>query len=554
MAELPAVQTGIVTSRAPEANISPGQVAQPYAELAQAFDKVGMGLSDVSERIANEQGLQAVSRNNQTGELQVAQAPYVGAAADAYHRAVKFSALAQGEAEAKRQDLLLSKQFHNDPDGYLKASEQFRQGIVGQYTKVAGPEVGIALQRSIDNATTYNYRWLLLEQQRIIKRDFDVGTQSTINDRINDISTLIESGALKTPEGQQRVQGMINDVYHLYNERVNSPLGVEAPDAAKAKLKQFDQAVGVAKYSAGINDDIQSKGVDATRQRIEADFNKAKPGDVQAVLNYNGGMKAVNDYMANLQKQIHLNDTIQKQKDNLTEDAIIRDSASGNPQITETDIKNNPDMSPAAKMRMINWKKRDDMPEPLARTSELATQDIMRRMMLPQDDPNAITNLGQIRDAYANKGILRRADEEWLEKRFKEGMTDHGQKINQLVDKAVKASGLDKSTLMKMDDTGKLNAYRYEYYVQQRVDQYRKEGKNVEDLFDPNKSESVLNPETVRWFQTPLQDAAKNIRDRISGQRPPPPPGMVLPSEAPALPAKRQPGETPAQFLQRTGQ
>lgn len=541
--------------RAPNPLVTPGDIAQPYQELAGLMAKSAEGLSkDVAEPLAKQAGLKAPVRDPNTGELVNSPQPLiVGDAAIEYHKAVKYSALAQGEAEAKRQDLAMSKQFHNDPQGYLKAADAFRKEHVADYEKKFGVDVGIALGRSIDNATTYNYRWLVLEQQRMVKHNFDVTTRAKINDLDNDITTLISSG---TPMDDQTLQTKISERLHLTMERANSPLGVSSPEFAKVELKQFDQAVGGAKFAASVNDTIKTRGIEAASRLVEAQAANAAVEPVQRAINYAQGMKAIQDHMAMLQKQIHLNNTFQKQSDESAEDAIIKDSASGNPVITETDIKNNPNMSAAAKMRMLNWKKRDDMPEPLARVSELATQDAMRRMALPADDSNAITSLGQIRELYANQGVLRRADEEWLEKRFKEGLDENGKQLNKLREQVIKSAGLDKSTMMNIDGEGRMRQYKFEWYVDQRIAQYRAEKKNPMDLFDPTKPDYLGKPAIVDAFNTPMTDQAKEKVRRMR-ERPERPPGLTD-EQAEALfgttqTKTRKPGESMEEYDKRMG-
>jgi hypothetical protein len=542
---------------APQSRVSPAEVAQPYQELAGLMVKGAEGLEkSVAEPLAKQAGLKAVTRDPNTGELVMSPQPLiVGDAAVEFHKAVKVSALAQGEAEAKRQDLAMSKQFHNDPEGYLKAADAFRKEHVADYEKKFGPDVGIALGRSIDNATTYNYRWLLLEQQRMVKHNFDVATRSKIVDLDNDITTLISSG---TPFEDKTLQAKINERLHLTMERANSPLGVSSPDLAKIDLKQFDQSVGAARHVATVNDIIKNKGVEAATRFVEAGAADTKTEPVQRALNYAQGLKAIQDHMATLQKQIHLNQTFQKISDDDYANLVIKDSASGNPTITEHDIKTQPGLSSAERMRLLNWKKRDDMPEPMARTSELATQDALRRMQLPADNPDAITGLAQIRDLYANKGVLRRTDYDWLEKRFIEGRSPEGQQLSKMREQVIKSSGLDKSSMMSIDGEGRMRQYKYEWYVDQRVAQYRAEKKNPMDLFDPTKPDFIGKPEIVDFFSASMADQAKEKVRRMRERPGSAPPGYDSGSATPAAvplsdDLRRRPGESIEDYNARIG-
>jgi hypothetical protein len=201
-------------------------------------------------------------------------------------------------------------------------------------------------------------------------------------------------------------------------------------------------------------------------------------------------------------------------------------------------------------MRMLAWQKRDGMPEPLARVSQGTAMELMRKINLPEDDPGAIKDLRPIRDAYVN-GQLTRQDEEWLEKRFKEGSSPDGSTLTKMKERVIKAGAFDKSTLMSKDTTGPLAEYNYRQYVDQRVDDYRKAGKDPHDLFNASKPDFIGKPEIVNYFRSTLEEQIKATTQRFQG-RPAPPPGLVVPG-ASAAPATRQPGESINDFMKRTG-
>src|SRR5450631_1114952 len=147
MAELPSVPLNITTSEPPQKNISPGQVAAPFAELSDAMNKVGDGLEKVAIPFAEQAGYQSVQRDQQ-GNLIISHPPIIGPAGAAFYRAQKFHALAEASGEARRDDIAMSKQFQNDPDGYAKAAGTYRDTMEKKYSAVS-PEVGQILGRQI---------------------------------------------------------------------------------------------------------------------------------------------------------------------------------------------------------------------------------------------------------------------------------------------------------------------------------------------------------------------------------------------------------------------
>jgi hypothetical protein len=244
-----------------------------------------------------------------------------------------------------------------------------------------------------------------------------------------------------------------------------------------------------------------------------------------------------------------------KASDQQFEDSVVQDSAGPSPTITENDIKTATGVSPEARMRMLAWQKRDGMPEPLAKVSQGTAMDLMKKINLPEDDPQRISDLRPIRDAYVN-GTLTRQDEEWLEKRFKEGVSPDGSSLTKMQERVIKAAAFDKSTLMSKDTTGPLAEYNYRQYVDQRVQDYRKANKDPHDLFNASKPDFIGKPEIINYFRSTLDEQIKSQIQKVGSGRGAPPPGLVVPGAgpvAPGAPALRQPGESINDFMKRTG-
>lgn len=544
----------VVASQTPQTHLSGADIAQPYAMLGRSLDQLGEGLSDVAVPLAENAGLSSVSRDDQ-GNLSVTHAPILGEAGKAYARAQKFSALASGEAEAKRQDLLLSKQFPNDPNSYLAAAQAFREKLVQQYSDVS-PEVGMALGRSIDNQTTYNYRFLLLQQQRTIKENFDKDTKAAIQSKLEDVDGLLASGAMDSPDGRKAVQQKIGEVYSLYHERTNNPILEASKGEAAYEMKQIDERVGAGMFVARVNKVLRDQGGGPFKamDMVEDALKDESVSPAQRQINYAHGLAAIKDYEQTVDRTANMVNKAQKMRDQMFEDAVIKDSAGDAPRVTENDIKTAPGISPESKMRMLSWIKRDGMPEPLSHTDQTTAMDIFRRMNLPDGDPNKIKNLSQIRDYYAppggGQGQIKRETEEWLEKRFVEARTPEGERLNAVrsqFSKAVEPS-IDKSNplLGKIDQSGKMQTYAFERFVDDKIDEYRKAGKSPYDLFNPGKPDYLGKPEIIDNFKIPITQSVKNVGRNLSG-------GTTGPAPSAQPQSQRRPGETPSDYLKRIG-
>jgi GH24 family phage-related lysozyme (muramidase) len=205
--------------RAPQPVVSPGQIAQPYQELAANLDKAGEALSkDVAEPLAHQAGLRAV-QTDAAGNITVDRPPVVGDAAVAWSRAVKIGAVAEGEGEARRHDIALRQQFRDNPEGYRVAAEQFRQELIKKYTDAAGPEVGVTMGRLLDNTATQTYRGLLNEKERLDLQRADGSMKAGIASARDDLVALARRGVTSGPEWD----GLVAKVTTLTNERVANP-------------------------------------------------------------------------------------------------------------------------------------------------------------------------------------------------------------------------------------------------------------------------------------------------------------------------------------------
>jgi soluble lytic murein transglycosylase-like protein len=241
-------QESIVTSQAPQPQISGTEVAQPWQMLGNALDKAGEGLEQVAKPLAERAGLQAVSRDAD-GNLQITHAPIFGDAGAVFARATKFSALAEGEAQAKRDDIGLRQQYQYNPEGYQRAANSYRDKMVKQYTDAAGPEVGISMGRAIDTSTTWTYRSLVLQQQGQIRQNFNLATNSAIESKTNDLADLIATGGANSPQAR----ALAGEIHQIMHDRTTNPLLNEPQEVYDLRAKELDQKIGAAhaSYQAG---------------------------------------------------------------------------------------------------------------------------------------------------------------------------------------------------------------------------------------------------------------------------------------------------------------
>lgn len=249
MASLPQIPRRLSLVEAPTTrNMStPTDAGAPYKLLADGLDKLGQGLEEASIPLAEQAGYKAVTRD-EAGNIQVDRAPIIGKAAVAYSRAVKVAALADGEGVVKRDAIELRTQFRNDPDGYLKAATAYRDEKVKSYTDAAGPEVGLALGRSIDSTVTETYRGLLNEKERLDLHRASDSIQTRIATLENEAAALARGGDTSS-ETYRRTVASVAD---LRRELSQNPRLNYTPERAKFDGDKFNTSLRISALANSI--------------------------------------------------------------------------------------------------------------------------------------------------------------------------------------------------------------------------------------------------------------------------------------------------------------
>jgi hypothetical protein len=177
--------------------------------------------------------------------------------------------------------------------------------------------------------------------------------------------------------------------------------------------------------------------------------------------------------------------------------------------------------------------------------------DLFTRIHAADGDPGKITSEAELNNAYINKR-LSFEDFNRLRKEVADARTPDGEKLGKRRTDFVNgvAAQLDKSNPLmgKIDASDKQQVYEFGYYVDRKIEAYRKAGKDAHDLFDPSSPDYLGKPEVLAGFQKTLAQSMKDYSDGLRRQSAGRPTGGVSPGGK-----ARQPGETVQQYLERTG-
>jgi hypothetical protein len=197
-------------------------------------------------------------------------------------------------------------------------------------------------------------------------------------------------------------------------------------------------------------------------------------------------------------------------------DEVAQDVYSPNPKITPQAIANDPRLSSNFAMRDHLIRFVNDPPGSSVPThqSNALAMSLIERMQPNYNKPDKITTLDQIMEQ--TKG-LNRADWTFVNNQFKQqqqlgGETTRQQKAELLDNYKGQIVGIiqDKN----LNAAGYARLYRYEHFVQSKLDEYQKAGKNPQELFDPNSPAFVAKPETLKGFAPSPQEL---LRDPQTG-------------------------------------
>lgn len=249
MAVIPLREYPVETTKPVQPGVSPSDVAQPYGELAKTLQQFGAAAETTATSLAEQDGARAVTRDA-SGNIVVQQAAYIGPAAHVYEHAVKVAALTEADGQAQRKDIDLRTQFHNDPQGYLAAGDQYAKDMQASMTKAAGPEVGNSLRRVIERTTTQTYRGLLGEKESLdLKRSeatMAAGTQSARDD----LMALARGGVTSGQDWDAAT-----DKYNtLIDQRVANPRLAYPKEQADFDREQFHGELAAQSFLHRIDD------------------------------------------------------------------------------------------------------------------------------------------------------------------------------------------------------------------------------------------------------------------------------------------------------------
>ena len=178
--------------------------------------------------------------------------------------------------------------------------------------------------------------------------------------------------------------------------------------------------------------------------------------------------------------------------------------------------------------------------KPVPTRSDTATFNaLFERAHLPFTDPNKLVDENEINSAFPK---IDYTDVEKLRKEVTSDRTPEGHRLNVTKKDFLDAlrPQFDKSNIMQSDPSGKEDMYRFQSYVEDRLDDARANHEDPYALFAPNSAKYL--GKDVGQFKKTLAQRMKAITQEIQSVAPKKGVPQILPNE------------TPEQYFKRIGQ
>ena len=149
------------------------------------------------------------------------------------------------------------------------------------------------------------------------------------------------------------------------------------------------------------------------------------------------------------------------------------------------------------------------------RTNRGTLIELQRRMHLPYNDPQKVTNLLPVYEAFG-KEQLTPSDRDWLIKEFNEAQTPDGQVFADLMQRARSTvhDSLARSIIGAVQPEVAAEAYyRFAHDLDRKVAEYREAKKDPGDLLDPTKPDYFLKPARIATYM----DSARQTIQQAAG-------------------------------------
>ena len=258
----------VTTSQVQRFNLSGGEIAAPFNDLARAVDATAGAAETAAEKLAVPAGEEAGRKSVRTaddGSLVVDDTsnPFIiGKAGAAYERAAKMTQAAQIAPRVETDMLQLRLDHPNDPGGFKAAATAYSQKTLAG---INDPHIKNAVGDMLVNSAEQNERSVLVQANAHNTAEYLQSQQAAIKDTTEKMSLLARQGAASAPTDSnafKEFQARAHDLAAIYKGLGDDPRVKFSPERAKLELDE---------HYAGFK--VQEK-IGEEQRKFQADPNK----------------------------------------------------------------------------------------------------------------------------------------------------------------------------------------------------------------------------------------------------------------------------------------
>lgn len=280
MVELPQFPRRLALTEEPKSSITSGDIRSGYASLARGLDSIGNTLDTIATDQAEKAGADSVTVGADGKPEVTKPLLFTENSRKAFDRMQNFRLMTEADNQGDQQLLKLRDDFRDNPEGFLKAANEFRAQHVQNWG--TNPQVRVALDRQLQNRATGIYGGLRSEwENREIGsalKSIDIKKAQVADDletmaRRNGIYERDDNGDIKRDNNGQPIESQmykdsVADYGTLLDEKVGNPLFRFNKDQAGYEMDQLKTRVESAQVLGDMERVYNKDGPNAARSYL----------------------------------------------------------------------------------------------------------------------------------------------------------------------------------------------------------------------------------------------------------------------------------------------
>jgi hypothetical protein len=199
MVDLPTVGNQIVTTTAPQSQVSRGDIQQNADLMARAIGKVADASMDIATDMAKDQAANDLQKQkvtlNADGSVNVdnpANSLIFGRAGEAYHNAVMAGTIAQHSNVISQEMNSLHQQYETDPAAFNAAADAWKAKYAEQH---GGGQIGQAIMQHADQLQTQHSNAITNSAGKLDLQQQDSALTAAQTSARDDVMAMLRGGA-----------------------------------------------------------------------------------------------------------------------------------------------------------------------------------------------------------------------------------------------------------------------------------------------------------------------------------------------------------------------